>query len=279
MVKKTAKRKVTVILLVAAGIVVYGLLANAGSLEPSAVPAPTMKTLVDVEPRTAIRNMFNTLTPIVINQSGSYYLAEDILAFPSAHGINITADNVTLDLNGFTVYGNTEVGSWDGIHAVNNKNITVMNGTVQDFFQDGVDLGVTQNNSVVINVRVLSNLQVGLRAGSNAVIRDCIVFNNTQIGIETGSAGTIIGCVSRDNGGDGIKTSNAVIENCTARSNGGDGIVTNVGSVIRGCTVAYNTGDGIDAQASLVQGNATFINTGTEIVVSTNTLVDNHESP
>ena len=271
--KKNTSVWVPLLALVSLGTMLTFTLA--GNLEPSAAPAPTMKTLEDVEPRTAIRNDFDTITPIVISQSGSYYLAEDIYAIHSKQGIEITANNVTLDMNGFTLYGNTEVGSYDGIHGTTMDNITIMNGTVQDFFQDGIDL--QGDNIQVIKVRVLNNGQRGMLTGSNSVIRDCIAANNTGTGIDPGSASTIIGCVSRDSvNGDGINSSNATIENCTARSNGGDGIFSNTASVIRGCTAAFNTGDGIDAQASLVQGNAATSNTGTDIVGhASSTILDN----
>ena len=271
--KKHTRLWVPLLALVSLGTMLT--LALAGELEPTGPPAPTMKTLEDVEPRTAIRNAFDTLTPIVISQSGSYYLAEDIYAFHTKHGIEITASNVTLDMNGFTLYGNTEVGSWDGIHGTSMDNITIMNGTVQDFFQDGIDL--QGDNIEVIKVRVLNNGQRGMLTGSNSVIRDCIAANNTGNGIDPGGASTIIGCISRDSvNGNGINSSNATIENCSARSNGGDGIFSNTGSVIRGCTAAFNTGDGIDAQASLVQGNAATGNTGNDIVGhASSTIVDN----
>ena len=271
-IHKQAKVWLPLLALLALGVILTYALA--GDLEPIGPPASTMKTLLDVEPRTAIRNNSETLTPIVISQSGSYYLAEDIYAFHSNQGIDITASNVTLDLNGFTVYGNTEVGSYDGIHSLVLDNITVINGTVQDFFQDGIDL--QGENIKIINVRVLNNLQQGMRVGTNATVRDCIADNNTQIGISAASASTIIGCTARGSGGIGISSSNATIFNCTSRSNGGDGIWSNTGSVIRGCTVAFNTGDGIDAQASLIQGNAAASNTGVAIVAhASSTIIDN----
>jgi hypothetical protein len=236
-----------------------------------------MKTLEDVEPRVAIRNKFNTLTPIVISQQGSYYLAEDILAFPGAHGIEITASNVTLDLNGFTVYGNTEVGSLDGIHVTASKeNITIMNGTVRDFFNDGVDSQT--DYSRMSNLVVLNNLQDGIKVtGTSAIIRDCIARSNGADGISAGASATLIGNAVGDNGGTGILATSAVVAHCTARGNTGDGIWVNNGSVVRGCCAVSNTQDGIEAEQSLVQGNSAVNNGGSDIVPdATSEIIENN---
>jgi hypothetical protein len=236
-----------------------------------------MKTLTDVEPRTAIRNMFNTLTPIVISQPGSYYLAENILAFHSNHGIEITTSHVTLDLNGFTVYGNTEVGSLDGIHVTPLKeNITIMNGTIRDFFHDGVDSQTTF--SQMSNLVVLNNLLDGIKVtGNSATIRDCIARNNGGVGILAGGSATIIGNAVGNNGGNGIQTSSAVVAHCTARDNKGDGIFANNSSVVRGCCAVSNDQDGIDAEQSLIQGNSAVGNGGSDIVLhGTSELIENN---
>lgn len=81
-----------------------GLLV-AGPLNPPGGPVgPTYKTLSEVEPRTAV-NAVNTPGDAgnlyIISQPGSYYLTAPIST--NLVAIRITAANVTLDLNGFTV--------------------------------------------------------------------------------------------------------------------------------------------------------------------------------
>ncbi|HZJ13677.1 MAG TPA: hypothetical protein VFD27_01440, partial [Chthoniobacteraceae bacterium] len=72
-----------------------------GPLTPPGAPAPTMKTLDQIEPRTAINS---TNTPgdddslFKITQPGSYYLPGNITGVATKHGIEITASDVTLDL-------------------------------------------------------------------------------------------------------------------------------------------------------------------------------------
>jgi hypothetical protein len=149
-----------------------------------------MKNLLDVEPRTAIRNDFISITPIVISQPGSYYLAEDIQAIHTQHGIEITASNVTLDLNGFTVYGNTEVGSLAGIFINDNRhNVTNRNGTIRDFFREGI-YGVSSDGCIVEGLRVNNGLHgiapqllAGLLYGHQQLTADIIKRSLHQNGL------------------------------------------------------------------------------------------------
>ncbi|RMD64345.1 MAG: hypothetical protein D6824_04110, partial [Planctomycetota bacterium] len=94
-----------------------GAQALAGPLNPPAGPiAPTHKTLTEVEPRIAV-SADNTPgdadSVFKITQSGSYYLLGDVVGERLKFGIEITAPNVTLDLNGFTLQG--VVGSFSGV--------------------------------------------------------------------------------------------------------------------------------------------------------------------
>ena len=111
------KRTLTVgALLLVAGI--YWI--NAGDLEPPGAPAPTMKMIDELEPRTQLFEF-----PVAIDTPGSYYLMGNVVG---AGGITIVTSNVTIDLNGFTLAG---PGAGSGIDApATLENITIRNGTV-----------------------------------------------------------------------------------------------------------------------------------------------------
>ncbi len=201
-----------------------------------------MKDLDDVEPRIAIRNDFVGLTPIVISSPGSYYLAEDIYAFHSQHGIEITASDVELDLNGFTIYGNTEVGSFDGIHGRDQENIVVRNGTVRDFFESGVELGNSRNCRVEKVVARNNNLSGGLHVAINvwaySHVIDSVASNNGWTGIRVDSGSVIRGCIADNNTGHGLQGTLAVIESSNARGN--DTGIDSSWSIIRGNNMSNN---------------------------------------
>src|SRR6478735_5297203 len=76
-----------------------------GALTPPGAPAPTMKSLDQVEARTIVNS---TNTPgdasntFIISAPGSYYLTGNLTGVSGKSGIQINADDVSLDLNGFS---------------------------------------------------------------------------------------------------------------------------------------------------------------------------------
>src|SRR3954454_9857343 len=99
---------------------------------PAGAPAPTMKTLDQIEPRkevNATNTPGNATNLFIINAPGSYYLSGDITGVAGKSGILINADSVTLDLNGFALIGG---GSGTGIAVTSlERNLTIRNGTVR----------------------------------------------------------------------------------------------------------------------------------------------------
>src|SRR6185369_6283182 len=72
-----------------------------GSLNPPGAPAPTFKTLSQVEPRFPISDFQTNLTI-----PGSYYLVTNLFSGTNSNdAINIRTNisNITIDLNGFSI--------------------------------------------------------------------------------------------------------------------------------------------------------------------------------
>src|SRR4051812_13288192 len=115
--------------------------AAQGPLIPPGAPAPTMKSLDQIEPRTPISSL-----PFNISQAGSYYLTTNLTGQAGTNGITISTDNVTIDLNGFALIG--VGGSLDGIsiNATNHRNLAVYGGTVCNWGDDGVDFSLANNS-------------------------------------------------------------------------------------------------------------------------------------
>lgn len=271
----------------AASAILIGLLTgvpgvSGGDLDPpGGATAPTMKDLDDVSPRRILRNDFVTLTPIVISEPGSYYLGEDILGLVGEHGIEIDSSDVTLDLNGFAVRGNTEVGSLDGIHVTpdtggnDRGNITIRNGTVRDFGGTGIDASDSRNG-LIIDVRAYRNGLgasggAGIFAGAAYTVRSCVSSENRSAGqpfmgdgIRAGHGSTIINCAAIENDGTGINAGVAnAVTGCAARENGEHGYSAGVTSVFADCSASENVEVGIRAtQFSVIRGCATWSNGG-----------------
>src|SRR5438552_2189365 len=72
-----------------------------------------------------------TMVPLTITDPGSYRLSSNVAVTGSATAISIQSNDVSLDLNGFTVSGDATPFS-DGIF-VYATNVEIRNGTVRGF--------------------------------------------------------------------------------------------------------------------------------------------------
>jgi len=194
-----------------------------------AASAPTMKTLRDAEARTPIHGP----GPVTIAAPGSYVLTSNINA-AGVTGVIITASNVTLDLNGFTIAGN--LTNFGVVMGNNSLNVVVRNGTIRNFAQGLLNAGAT--------IVSLSNLTITENLGNG-------------VGFDTDATGVFIdACTIVRNQEDGVLAlgSSMVITNSTVVGNGHDGIELSGSAnvVIRGNRVDENGRSGIHAAIHFV---------------------------
>jgi parallel beta-helix repeat protein len=280
--------------LIAAIVPFFCLLPSAfgqGSLTPPGAPAPIMKSLDQIEARTIVNSANtpgDTNNVFIISQPGSYYLTMNVVPLRlfggnAKNGIEITANNVSLDLNGFTLSG---MAGNNGIYIPNAQtNLTVRNGTISSWGGDGVHSSSSVSLNLVFERLNVSASGFGITSYGAAVVRDCNSGNNLNNGINCGSGGVVSGSTANNNGGSGIEMDGGgTVVGCTVQNNVGDGIVVTPGTV-SGCLVQNNKYCGIevDAAGSTVIGNTCISNNlsnpyvaAISIFASNNRVEDNH---
>jgi parallel beta-helix repeat protein len=210
-----------------------------------------MKTLEQIEPRTPISS-----ADYVIFNSGSYYLTSNLTGVALQNGITVNADDVTIDLNGFTLIGSGATSGHGIYQASALRNLRVHNGKVVQW--RGASKGgvyASGKNNQFDHIQAATN-SYGIYAGAGCTISDCSAYNNSDDGIWANVGSTISGCSAYYNSDDGIETSaESTISGCTARYNTGDGIQTGNGSTISGNTCGNNGTGGNGAGILVTAGN------------------------
>lgn len=174
---------VLIAVMAAAIIAILANRATAGPLDP---PGPPGSTAGVREPGTPI-----TSIPYTISGPGYYYLTGNLSIAAPADGITINAQNVTLDLKGFTLTGQAK--SWSGVvsygagDVIRNGHLSNWNNGIQSSDAELADLttlgnvtGMTLFNTTVNGCLTAQN-SVGIDA-SNSVVRDCYVEENSSAG-------------------------------------------------------------------------------------------------
>ncbi len=262
----------------------FPLLAQ-GPLTPPGAPAPTMKSLDQVEPRIPI-NATNTPgdadSLFKITQPGSYYLTGNLTGVAAKYGIEVAASNVTIDLMGHSLLG--AGGSLSGIAtpSTSYNNLTVRNGVITGWGGNGIQL--SGSGSLVEKIHASDNT-IGIFVTHQAIVRSVTASRNTSLGIGTGGDALVESCVCFQNG-TGITTGfRSIVTGCSVTFNNiGSGISVGGGSTVTACTVVANTSDGIRVTAGCVvtdnncngNGNAAGDGAGIHATSIKNRIVDNN---
>jgi hypothetical protein len=205
------------------------------------------------------------LMPVVITNAGSYVVTENLTGTNGAAGITINADDVTLDLNGFTLAG--VAGALDGITVgANRSDITIINGTVRNWGADGVD-ALLASNTVLRDLGLFNNANGGALAGFNSLVERCRAVGNggyvgpnppatnaLGFGFEVENGSVVRYCVSAFNNSHGIVGhSGSTVSFCALLGNVHDGFHGSHSTTVRGCAAGFNSeGIEVDSGASVL---------------------------
>ena len=232
--------------------------------------------------------------PVTITTAGSYRLTGN-LTVPDVNtdGITVSADDVSIDLNGFAISGPVTCsgdptdcsgagGSGDGIvrTAASIRGTSVKNGSISGMGNSGVVLGV---QAEVTNLKTSWNHGRGIWVGEGSVVSGSSAYQNDYIGIEAGNGSVISGNTAYQNGDWGIYSwgsiisgnttdgnsigilaaGSALVVGNTARRNENDGMAIGLGSVVSDNVVAQNMGHGLSFSdtGSAYGGNVIWNNT------------------
>lgn len=183
--------------------------------------------------------------PITINKAGSYVLTSNLkVDNQDVNAIEITVNDVTLDLNGHKIQGPFTgppfAGSGRGINAENRYSITIKNGKVWGFGTEGIYLHSSSGDP-------------SEKGAGNWVDRIQAANNGTD-GI-TVYSGLVTNCTANNNGDDGIVALDSTIADSVAHNNNYSGFVLS-GSIITKCSANHNGTYGIYALSkNRIEGN------------------------
>jgi hypothetical protein len=250
-----------------------------GSLTPPGQPAPMMKTLDQIEPRTPIASV-----PFVITNPGSYYLVSNLDLAQNTDAITIATNGVTFDLKGFTIGTSFSSGIANGI-LLNGGNsvITILNGHIlgsntagptggsSPSFGSGIAYaGPPPVDVRVVNVSIVECASYGINLGTNTstVVEDCLVQSIGGYGIEAGAVfhSAAYGCglaavvanyavdsIGVSRGGDGVDANFA--DGCYG-SAGASGWGVYASSIANNCYGYVADGSGVPFSAGLFANQA-----------------------
>ncbi|MDD2597798.1 MAG: right-handed parallel beta-helix repeat-containing protein [Kiritimatiellae bacterium] len=270
-----------------------------GSLTPPGAPAPTMKTLSQVEPRTPISS-----APFDIAVPGSYYMTTNLTGL-----ISIGADGVSLDLMGFSI--SVSEGAAISMSGSRN-NIRVHNGVISAPNGNGIDFSSSSllANGRIEEIRVNNCGGNGITVNANDVFIDLaghtlsgpggasgygiyqsgarrnLTVKNGQIVNWSGSsmAGVFADGINVQihhlqvvSNYTGIATGiGYVISDCTVYENSASGIMASFGAVVSGCVAYKNGGNGIDTSyGGTVSNCASTENAGRGIYAFSGNMLQN----
>lgn len=205
--------------------------------------------------------------PVTLSFGGSYQLGSGISSLGSQLVFHITTDNVTLDLNGFTVtgpggttctpytntgYGNScTVATVTPVIRVTGKFVTIKNGFVSgNFYGGGIAFGPLGFDGTLQDLTApLHSLLVNVTANWN---------NGYGVHLQSG---VIENLVARDNGNTGLFMDNGSVSRALVSANNATGVYVGSGNV-NSLHTSRNAGAGFQMISGIVLESTAQLNQG-----------------
>lgn len=205
---------------------------------------------------------------LTISKRGSYVLVDNVQMINDVLCIDITCDNVTLNLNGHSITGlGAGKSSTAGIKGKNQTKI--FNGRVGSFFNAAIELedecnlediyainnkvnGINVKNKCHLKkVTASSNQNYGISAENNCLIEECIASNNNQnggcSGINALQSNVIKNCIAVNNSpasghtrGISVTDFNTLLYNICSNNTTTEGAAYGI-KAANDCEVKFNT--------------------------------------
>jgi hypothetical protein len=194
--------------------------------------------------------------PITISKPGSYILKHNLVPPANTTAINITANNVSIEPNGFAIIGTPSIPNVWAINQTAGSGVIVRNGQVS-----GLCIGLGQNALVEDVIAVNCTSTDAIDVGPNSSVLRSQALNGHDSGIVCGGLGS--NCLFADDiaAGNPINGITCLGNGCnfTRNTTNGNG--------------AISTGNGLDCNGSacLFNGNVSNNNLGSGIAVADHT--------
>jgi hypothetical protein len=171
--------------------------------------------------------------PITLSQPGNYVLTSDldVRGLPGGAdlvAVDITADDVRIDLNGFRIVGPTVCsgvpggitctpGLGVGVRSTG-RGSRILDGSVSGFALGGAVLGPEAR---IADLRAAYNGTVGMSASDLSVVQNAVAIGNGGSGITLGASGVVSGCNASQNDDYGLALgTGSGFSGCVVNGNG-----------------------------------------------------------
>lgn len=202
--------------------------------------------------------------PVEIANSGSYILTSNLqVTDASTTAVSVGADDVTLDLNGFSLSGPVSCSGTPASCSTSGSGVGIGGSGSRTLIRDGNVVGFGNTGIAVAgeahleNLRVASNGATGIAAASGTTITHCKVVRNGSYGIDAYGLEAMLELTHsliRGNGSYGARVYSGVVTHNRFSHNGDNGLRSYTTSSAAAYAQNIFRGNGDESPGDQVQG-------------------------